>query len=69
MRVPFTSLEQARSHVQGVCGALGVRSINLRAAPPEPTTCCGRGCAGCVWEGYYEALAHWLDDAQALLER
>lgn len=39
----------------------------LRRPPPEPTTCCGRGCNGCVWEGYYEALHHWRCDARALL--
>jgi len=36
--------------------------------PPEPTTCCGRGCNGCVWEGYYTALNGWREDARALLE-
>ena len=35
----------------------------LRAPPPEPGTCCGRGCNGCVWEGYYNALRYWADDA------
>jgi hypothetical protein len=35
----------------------------LRPPPPEPTTCCGRGCNGCVWEGFYEALHHWRVDA------
>ncbi len=30
---------------------------DFRAPPPEPTTCCGRGCNGCVWEGYEAALA------------
>ena len=27
--------------------------------PEEPTTCCGRGCEGCVWESYYQALDRW----------
>ncbi len=37
--------------------------ITLRAPPPEPTTCCGRGCNGCVWEGYFAAVAFWQEDA------
>ena len=31
--------------------------------PPEPTSCCGRGCNGCVWEGYFAAMAYWRDEA------
>ena len=41
--------------------------VEFRAAPPEPTTCCGRGCNGCVWEGYYAALHWWREDALELL--
>jgi hypothetical protein len=37
--------------------------VALRPPPPEPTSCCGRGCNGCVWEGYYTALGYWRDDA------
>ncbi|MDM0046242.1 oxidoreductase-like domain-containing protein [Variovorax dokdonensis] len=39
----------------------------MRAPPPQPTTCCGRGCNGCVWEGYFDALVFWREDALALL--
>lgn len=41
--------------------------ITLRAPPPLPTTCCGRGCNGCVWEGFYAAATFWQEDAQAAL--
>jgi hypothetical protein len=50
---------QARASAQGV---------TLRAPPPEPTSCCGRGCNGCVWEGYYAAVVYWRDEALFLLD-
>ncbi|MBM3386209.1 MAG: hypothetical protein FJY36_00865 [Betaproteobacteria bacterium] len=40
---------------------------DFRDPPPEPTSCCGRGCNGCVWEGYDAALAWWYEDAMAQL--
>jgi hypothetical protein len=43
--------------------------VTLRAPPPLPTTCCERGCNGCVWEGFYAATTFWQEDAlQALAE-
>lgn len=56
-RAMFVAL-QARAEAQG---------LSLRAPPPEPTSCCGRGCNGCVWEGYYAATTYWRDEALLIL--
>ena len=56
------------AHLRGRAMRLGVDLDSaLRPPPPEPTTCCGRGCNGCVWDGYYTALGYWRDDALDLL--
>jgi len=63
----FTDLESARRSFLVLGERLAARAITFRAPPPEPTTCCGRGCNGCVWDGYYAALGWWLDDAAEAL--
>jgi hypothetical protein len=42
--------------------------VTLRTPPPAPTSCCGRGCNGCVWEGYYSAVAYWREEALLQLQ-
>ncbi|MCT9813107.1 oxidoreductase-like domain-containing protein [Acidovorax sp. Be4] len=41
--------------------------VALRPAPTPPTSCCGRGCNGCVWEGFYDAVTFWIEDADVAL--
>ncbi|MFT7116824.1 MAG: hypothetical protein ACI9I0_002036 [Rhodoferax sp.] len=44
------------------------KGVRLRPAPPEPTTCCGRGCNGCIWEGFFAAANFWREDALIALQ-
>ena len=61
--LPITDLACAQAAIQ-MARTLASRSgVELREPPPEPTGCCGRGCNGCVWEGYFTAMAYWRDEA------
>ena len=67
MHAACPDLPSARAAVARLQIALAERALAFRPPPAEPTTCCGRGCNGCVWEGYYDAVRWWLEDAQAAL--
>lgn len=59
--------ERVRQGIAQFQARLQAAGIDFRDPPPEPTSCCGRGCNGCVWEGYEAALTWWYEDAGALL--
>jgi len=61
------SLAEAEAQIAAIRSLLAARALDHRNPPPPPTACCGRGCNGCVWEGYYAALRWWREDARTLL--
>ena len=58
------SSTEVGAHMQAAVQAIAAQlGLSLRAPPPWPTTCGGRGCGTCVWESYYYALDWWREDA------
>ena len=55
--------DAAQARVQTLQQRARKAGLTLRAPPPLPTSCCGRGCNGCVWEGYFGALDYWCEEA------
>ena len=64
LNAPLSDLETTRAVFAELRRRLDAAGIAMRAPPPEPDTCCGRGCNGCVWEGFYAAAAYWRDEAR-----
>jgi hypothetical protein len=61
------ALLQTRARFTSLGARLHERAIAFRDPPPVPTACCGRGCNGCVWEGYFAAAEYWCEQAEGLL--
>lgn len=65
--LPLTDVLAARAAFAALQERLDQAGLVLRPPPPEPDSCCGRGCNGCVWEGFHAAANYWCEEALLML--
>ena len=65
---PATDQASAQALFAQLQQALQAAGMSMRRPPPEPMACCGRGCNGCVWEGFFAAAAYWREEALLRLQ-
>jgi hypothetical protein len=64
---PIGSALEAREVFKMIESLAVQHNIKIKPAPSEPTSCCSRGCEGCVWRAFFEAAQFWRQSALELL--